>query len=102
MIISKEYGPQFDPSDGTVGECQLVIRYVLVCDPSPPLFSGGMIHPKQGRFTKATLEEALASIEEIKSNNPEDRIPKNLRAARCWCWPNHFDPLRLIDDEEEP
>ena len=40
MKISKEYGPQFDSADGTVGDVQLVKRWVIVKNSDGQMWTG--------------------------------------------------------------
>lgn len=75
MKISKEYGPQFDPEDGTIGELQLVKRWYTPHQ------------PRQGRFTYATEAEAQAKTP-----------PDCATAELWWCYPNHFDPAHPCKD----
>jgi hypothetical protein len=89
MIISKEYGPQFDPTDGTVGDIKLVKRWVIVKN------SDGFMWPaRQGRYTFATEDEAAKEKELVEKVNSADKIPEGgLGVADRWCWPEHFDPV---------
>lgn len=87
VIKDSEYGPQFDRSDGTVGEIQLVRRWVLVHGPE-----GRMFTPRQGSYTRATREEAEHYRREIAEGNPANLVPDDLRVEEWWCWPSHFDP----------
>lgn len=87
MKISKEYGPQFDETYGTVGNTQLVKRWAIIKD------DGFMFASQQGRNTRATKEEAEQDLANIKANNPVDSIPFGLTVGSLWCWPVHFDPV---------
>lgn len=89
MVIDPGYGPQFDPSDGTVGETKLVRRYALVG-------KDGLTWPAlQGRYTHATREAAADRLAGVLKNNNLDSLPelKDLRVAPVWCWPRHLDPV---------
>jgi len=92
MIISEEYGPQFDPSDGTIGELQLVKRWGIVFKGTDRLFTA-----RQGRYLVATEEDAQTRIDQIVAANSPDRIGGDLEPARFWCYPNHFDPVAIIE-----
>ena len=87
MTVSKQYGPQFDASDGTIGELQLVLRYVLVSGEDASMWTS-----RQGRYTHATLKEASDAAALYKASNAPDREPSDLRPAPWWCYPGHFDP----------
>jgi len=89
MIISKECGPQFDPTDGTVGDIKLVKRWVIFKN------SDGLMWPaRQGRYTFATEDEATKEKELVEKVNSADMIPRGeLGVAAKWCWPEHFDPV---------
>lgn len=96
MIISREYGPQFDPSDGTIGEHQLVKRWLLVEE------SGKLFRPQQGRYTYATEEEAGEVVKLFRDANPEGskyhELTAGLRAIQWWCDPVHHDPRYPLAD----
>ena len=93
MIISKEFGPQFDPVDGTIGTMQLVKRWVLVKNSD-----GDMWQARQGRYTFASGEEAIKHKKLIEDVNPADMIPKGgLGVAAMWCYPGHFDPVGHVE-----
>ena len=97
MIISKDYGPQLDPADGTCGEIKLVKRWVLIySDDGHPALWG----PRQGRGTNATKAEAQRKAKVFIANNPPGKVPADLRAAPWWCWPGHFDPACAVPDED--
>lgn len=89
MIIDKTYGPQFDATDGTVGETQLVKRWAVV------KADGLMFSAQQGRNTHATKEEADSYLEAIVTNNSVETLKHYLplTVAPFWCWPTHFDPV---------
>ena len=87
MIISKQYGPQFDETDGTVGNTQLVKRWAVIKE------DGFMFASQQGRNTRETKAEAEQDLANIKANNPVDNIPFGLTVGALWCWPVHFDPV---------
>lgn len=93
MKHSKDYGPQFDPEDGTIGELQLVRRYVIASGSPSVIWT-----PLQGRYTRATAEEAQAYIDGIKASNSPDRYPADLHVAAFWCYPGHFDPCGRCAD----
>jgi len=90
MIISEKYGPQFDPTDGTVGKTQLVKRWAVANS------EGFMFGASQGRYTHATEQEALKELSNIKANNLT--IGDSLRVAQFWCWPIHFDPVAVVEN----
>ena len=97
MVIDPKYGPQFDPSDGTVGETKLVRRYALVG-------KDGLAWPaRQGRYTHGTREAAAKCLAGTLRNNNPDSFPelKELRVAPVWCWPGHFDPAHGAGECEE-
>ena len=88
MKVSLQYGPQFDPSDGTVGETQLVRRWGLVKD-------SGMLFPAlQGRYSSATKEEQEKRLKVLLENDPTI----DLECVELWCWPGHFDPVQVIKE----
>jgi hypothetical protein len=81
------YGPQFDPSDGTIGHLQLVKRWVLVSGPA------GLPWPAhQGRYTHATRKAAVKFFAAVTANNRPGVYPEDLRVVPWWCYPVHHDP----------
>ena len=109
MNISRDYGPQFDPTDGTVGKVKLVKRWVIVC-PDLEMAALKKQYPKDladldlsgpmgmsvwfgmnGYQTRGTKKEAEELIKAFYENNPPDRVPKGLKAVQAWCWPGGFD-----------
>ena len=95
MIISKNYGPQFDKSDGTVGETQLVKRYMLVNADTGAIFTAS-----QGRYTRETRELAEEWAAEVVAQNPPSAIGCKLAVESFWCWPGHFDPVGATPNPE--
>lgn len=96
MKISKEFGPQFDPADGTIGTLQLVRRW-LICS------GEGMFYPRQGRYSWESWEKAADIIDSFKDNPANaGRLPAGLRPVAYWCYPGHFDPVGPCAHEEEP
>lgn len=91
MIIDKIYGPQFDRIDGTVGKTQLVKRWAVTRK------EGHMAFASQGRYTKATKEEAEAELTAIQGANGKT-IWDGMYVAAFWCWPGHFDPVGQVND----
>ena len=92
MIISKDYGPQLDPTDGTIGKLQLVKRWVLVSGEHDEIWTH-----RQGRYTHATRKGAQLAVDEYVLGNPLDRVPADLRTIQMWCYPGHFDPCGRIE-----
>jgi hypothetical protein len=93
MKISKEYGPQFDPTDGTVGKLQLVKRWVIV-----RRSDGQMWQARQGRYTYPSEAEAIARKDVIERNNSANLIPAGgLGVEPRWCYPVHFDPVGPVE-----
>jgi hypothetical protein len=96
MIISSLYGPQFDPTDGTIGTLQCVKRWVLVKG------DGNTFYPRQGRHTKATKDEAEALVKAaIRNNGPGTSghpYVQGLHVEEWWCYPRHFDPIRPVKE----
>ena len=93
MRISHEHSPQFDPDDGTVGDIQCVRRWAVTKD--------GQMHCRQGRCTKATREEAEASLAMLRQCNSKkvaDDVVDGV--TEFWCWPTHFDPVAPVLDEK--
>ncbi len=88
MIISPEYGPQFDRTDGTIGDLQLVKRWCI----GDSAKDGQMWTPRQGRYTYESEEQADSAIKLYQKSNPPDRVPSTLVAVAWWCYPGHFDP----------
>lgn len=72
MKVSKEYGPQLDPEDGTIGELKLVKRWYC------PSF------PRQGRNTYETFEET--------------KVFDGFKFELWWCYPGHFDPACRVPE----
>ena len=85
MITNTLYGPQFDPSDGTIGRIQLVRRWTLS-------INGDIWTPARGPFTYDTEERANEHLKLIRASRDEDAL-LNLAAYPYWCWPHNFDPL---------
>lgn len=65
----------------------------------------------QGRFTKATAEEAQSAVDSLLSNNTEDCLREcygkqsigTFRVDPIECWPVHFDPIGIfVHDPESP
>ena len=97
MIISPEYGPQFDPKDGTTGKLQLVKRWVLAY---PDKQFGGWIlwRGRDGRDTKATKREADELAQAfVNENRGNGLVPEGLQAREAWCYPSHHDFAGFID-----
>lgn len=89
MIVSPRYGPQLDVTDGTIGELQLVRRFVITC-------GGEFFGTRQGRYTYATRDEAQSRADAIQNeptNIARKLVPGYLQAAEWWCYPEHFDPV---------
>lgn len=60
----------------------------------------------QGRYTKATPEEAEEYMRKIQGNNGRQKIreafncePEDLRVFPVNCWPGHFDPKGIYHTE---
>lgn len=86
MKFDPRYGPQFDPSDGTIGKLQLVGRWCLCLNDS--------VWPaNQGRHTYATKELAEESKALYQKMNCPERFPElaKLTVDPVWCYPGHFD-----------
>lgn len=95
MKISEIYGPQYDPTDGTIGELQLVKRWVLVSGEDPEYWG-----TRQGRYTFETYKEAKQRAEVLIEANPNSKfVPADLRPCEYWCYPSHFDPLGPTDSK---
>ncbi len=83
MQIDPLYGPQFDPTDGTLGRIQLLKRWVLV--------SGSCIWtPARGAFTYDKAETANRHASLLREI---EKAPPDLRAEAYWCWPGTHDPV---------
>ena len=99
MQISKRYGPQLDVTDGTIGSCQLVRRFVVARS------DGSILQPRQGRFTHPTRESADRQAAAFLENNPPDHINHHFiegaHAVEWWCYPGHFDPVCPVVSEQE-
>ena len=96
MKISKEYGPQFDSIDGTVGGTQLAKRWVIVRNSD-----GQMWQARQGQYTYPSEAEAVARKEAIERNNSASLLPEGgLGVEPRWCWPNNFDPVGPVGQIE--
>ena len=95
MIISREYGPQFDPSDGTLGKLQLVRRWGLCRAETGLLWPAG-----QGRYTYADRPDAVKALEQVKTVNRADLYPADLTVMALWCYPGHYDPAGPCMDLE--
>lgn len=97
MKISKAYGPQFDRTDGTIGDLQLVKRWMIVNE-----VTGNTFTSRQGRYTRQTKREVDEWITELEASNSPDRLqqiegsPVKLVAVEFWCYPEHFDPVGLV------
>ena len=94
MKISKEYGPQFDATDGTIGDLKLVKRYVVIRTET-----GGMFDHRQGRYTFADREGAENRRDALVSGNRPDHIGGELGVGVRWCYPGHFDPAGPVEGE---
>ena len=92
MQTSNQYGPQFDPTDGTIGELQLEKRYVIC------LADGSMSYPHQGRFTSATRAEAQERLNMIKAAHPAVGSVDHVEA--WWCYPRHHDPVGPVEEPQ--
>jgi hypothetical protein len=94
---SEQYGPQFDPTDGTVGEIQLVKRWV-VCQRADhmPAF------PRQGRYTYDTQAEGDEIIHQMQAANSikHHRWIWELETIEWWCWPTHLDPAYAVEHDK--
>ena len=91
MKFTTEYGPQLDPTDGTIGNLKLVKRYAIARD-------GMMCFAQQGRYTYATRKEAEVYLSQVQSANTID-IWDGMEVKAFWCHPNHFDPVGGALDE---
>jgi hypothetical protein len=94
MKTSKEYGPQFDPADGTIGTLQLVKRWALT---NP---DDGLVWPaRRGQFTYGTVKEASAQLDAVKASNSKTHAPEvyRLLVRAVWCYPRHYDPCGLCE-----
>lgn len=100
MIIDPDYGPQFDPTDGTIGQTQLVRRWVI--KRGPGLFDFFAPY-RQGRYTYATKEECEAHAQ-LFIDNPTNRreLVEGLFAEEWWCYPGHFDPAHPVNEYPDP
>ncbi len=94
MIIDPQWGPQFDPRDGTIGKIQLVKRWRLVRG------NGACFDPQCGIYTWETEAQASARAEAFLRENPEGspnhHFVKGLHAEEWWCYPVHFDPCASV------
>lgn len=106
MKISQDYGPQFDASDGTVGETKLGLRWVVMQEAGEgDDYSSSMFDARQGRYTFASRREADERARCIVAANDSDKLRQivgrslgayqkmALFAAPMWCWPKHYDPV---------
>ena len=61
-------------------------------------------HSRQGRCTYETLEEVEKWIDAAMTQNSEHTLAQiyglPLEPRACMCWPGHFDPVRIIDEQE--
>lgn len=95
MIIHFQYGPQFDPRDGTIGLVQLVKRWVVVKS------TGDLYHPKQGRFTFESKIRAENVARISDESNPDREECRGLTAQQWWCYPGHFEPAYPVQTPKE-
>jgi hypothetical protein len=95
MIISPQYGPQFDGTDGTIGpKVHLIKRWTLCTETR----EGGIWGGRNGQNTYATLEDAERRIAVIRKNNRPGDYPEDLHAVAWWCYPVHFDPAGRYEE----
>ncbi len=93
MINDPQFGPQFDPSDGTVGHIQLVKRWGLT--------SLGLVWPNpKAVFMYDDQEEAEQHLELLKETRPAD-IPFDLQVVGWWCWPTTKCPAYRVSNEQD-
>ncbi len=93
MRISEEYGPQFDPEDGTVGKLQLVKRWAIAYEKTKALF-----HAREGQYMQESKETTQKEIAAFVRNSTQEKrrvTPESgkLVPLQWWCYPNHFDPV---------
>ena len=103
MIISPQYGPQLDRRDGTIGELQLELRYVVTT-------AGGLCWPKRcGTKTFTARRAAEAWLARGQLANPPSDSHSEPRRSICdaiqeltvepwWCYPGHHDPAGLTEE----
>jgi len=87
MIIHPTYGPQVDPTDGTIGETKLVKRWLIL------RLDGTKFHSSQGRYSYETQKDCQNDAETIINTNLDREDCKGLKATEFWCYPIHFDPV---------
>lgn len=88
MIKDEEQGVQFDGRDGTIGDLQLVKRWVLTTP------DGWMWGRHYGQNTSATQEEAEEKLRKMRESNPNIKAEMDsLSVTPWWCYPVHFDPV---------
>lgn len=62
--------------------------------------------PAQGRYTFAKREEAEQGVRDMMANNSRDTLESlyglPLEVRECKCWPDHFDPVGVYFDTEQP
>ena len=75
---------QFDPTDGTIGNLQLVRRW-FVCDAS-----GGIFTARKGRHSHPSQEAAQDVTNAYTAGN--SGLP-GLKPRPFWCYPGHHDPV---------
>jgi hypothetical protein len=93
MIIDPNYGPQFDPSDGTIGPHQLVRRWVIEDKP------GNLFYRPWGEYTFATQDDCQTRIAEFQSNPTNDpKLVEGLEAAEWWCAADCFEPRYKVEE----
>jgi hypothetical protein len=91
---STDYGPQFDPADGTIGPLRLVRRWAMTHPET------GLTWPaQQGRHTYGTEGEAREILDGIRTACPASRYPgvHLLDVRAVWCYPGHLDPCGLCE-----
>ena len=92
MINDRVFGPQFDPTDGTLGPLQLEKRWVLT--------TNHMVWPSAQAFftydTRGQAEDHLKILEDA-----EVSIPLDLAVHAWWCWPDSHFPAYRGEAEEE-
>lgn len=88
MIKNEELGVQFDWRDGTIGDLQLVKRWVLTTP------DGWMWGRHFGQNTSSTQEEAEEKLQKMRESNPNIKAEMDsLSVTPWWCYPTHFDPV---------
>lgn len=94
MRISREYGPQFDPVDGTIGKLQLVKRWVVLHA------DGTLFDKRQGHYTYCDRSEAETRAQLFMGANKNNPKVQNLTVGQWWCYPVHSDPAYPVTVNE--